>query len=379
MQLDWDRSTVSGHQDRIVVPLLWNANPVTGGLSTRKLVILKDSTGTRQAMIIEIIPDRDYYKQFRTRFYAGKFSGTLIERDLFERFQAGAYFENGKRKYAAILDTYRSWQQFHSAPKPEGCYYTSTAYYYNGVVTVVGTTVCTNDYDNTGGGGGSGPYDPNEHPWEDFIDEGDTGGSDGGSYEPPTPPSVKHIENNLVTPCLKQALHDLIMGAGVQSAISELIYHIFGSGDQINLFVEEANLGPGDDGITRYSGSGAYLNVTITLNTSVLAGSSKEYVAVTILHEFIHAYFDAKARWPLRDANNPQHNVMAGWYVSEMADALQETYPAISRTDAMDIAWGGLQQSLSWQRIVNTDPTEANRILATNTSYRNGQKGTKCN
>ncbi|GAA0537044.1 hypothetical protein GCM10009415_18570 [Chitinophaga japonensis] len=378
MVLDWEHALEKKNPELVVVPVIWNSNLLTGGLSTRKLVILKDSLQRREGLIIQVIPNSDYYKENGARFFAGSFNGSLIELDLNLQYRDGAYYVDGQRKYPAKLDHYPSREAYEHSPKTEGCTYSSTAYYSAGVVTVVGTSVCSSTYFGGGGGGGTGKG-ADRHPWEDFIDEGDFPSEGGSDPTPYIPNSVTDIKNHLTTPCFKTTVTDLIYKAGAQSAISQIIWGMFSASDKVNLSIYEEELRPSEDGVTSGGQSGGYVNIDITLNSTGLANASKEYIAVTMLHECLHAYFNVKNKWPLEDANYVQHQAMAGMYVEVMADALQQTYPTISRSDAIDLAWGGLDKSLAWKNIVTSNPSEANRILLKNQAYKNGSSGTKCN
>jgi SprT-like family len=117
----------------------------------------------------------------------------------------------------------------------------------------------------------------------------------------------------------------------LQNTVSKMLNKLFGSTDVINLDILEGNLSAGVDADTRNAGSsGGFQRVEVTLNTSELQNASKEFIASTILHEIIHGVFLIKNKNPLID----DHNEMGSYYISIMADALREMYPAVSSDDA---------------------------------------------
>ena len=57
-----------------------------------------------------------------------------------------------------------------------------------------------------------------------------------------------------------------------------------------------------------------------------------------------------------------------------MANSLREMFPNISLQDAIDLAWGGLDQTSAWAALSQAD---RDRITQTNWDYRHAAKGTK--
>ncbi|MNT99683.1 hypothetical protein D3C72_2425940 [compost metagenome] len=58
-----------------------------------------------------------------------------------------------------------------------------------------------------------------------------------------------------------------------------------------------------------------------------------------------------------------------------MVDALKEMYPNLSSQSAIDLTWGGLQETQAYNALSQSDK---NRIIQTNTDYKNGSNGATC-
>jgi len=185
------------------------------------------------------------------------------------------------------------------------------------------------------------------------------------------------IRNSVVDPCLKKMV-DAAISRDCQNQITSFIQRAFSYSVDINLTFNDKPLGT-DDGITQYTNTPDYsvINVSITLNSNPLSlpHASKEYVAVTILHEAIHAWIDMDTKRPV--SNNISHEQMASTAkIKLLADALTEMYPTISVQDATDLAWGGLQFTNAWTALAQTDK---DRIIQTNSDYKILAKGIPCN
>ena len=105
-----------------------------------------------------------------------------------------------------------------------------------------------------------------------------------------------------------------------------------------------------------------------------MGSASKEYIAATILHEVVHAWIDYKFTNPIDNAH--QHSLMAGTNrFNLMRSALLEMYPNMNSQDATDLTWGGLYNTIEFS---NLTPAERDRIIQTNSNYKNNTKGTHC-
>ncbi|MET3878086.1 hypothetical protein [Chitinophaga sp. OAE865] len=204
--------------------------------------------------------------------------------------------------------------------------------------------------------------------------------------DPPTPPgpggggigtgtsAVRDISNKLKTPCFSNVFSE-VQSKTLQNTISKMLNRLFGSTEFLNLEIGEGVLKQGVEGDTGGSiNSGGYKIVQVTLNTNELKNASKEYIAITILHEVVHGFFKAENKNPLID----DHNEMGSFYIQYMAEALKELYPTISHDDAIALSWGGIQESYGWSELVRKTPAAAISIADTNKKYKTGISGTNC-
>lgn len=142
------------------------------------------------------------------------------------------------------------------------------------------------------------------------------------------------VNNLFTTPCFSTVLNE-VQSKTLQNTISRILKNTFGKSDKLNIDFTEANLHDTRDADEGYGSiSGEYKNLRITLNTPQLATASKEYIAATIMHEVLHAYFKALNVNPLME----DHNEMGLLYVDEMAAGIREVYPSISADDAKALA-----------------------------------------
>ncbi|NLR59240.1 hypothetical protein HGH93_14080 [Chitinophaga polysaccharea] len=208
-----------------------------------------------------------------------------------------------------------------------------------------------------------------------WVDDPVPPGTGGGS----TSNVINDVINNLTSPCFINVLHNVNSGT-LQNQVSKILKDIFNQTDKLNVRFYEDKLDDKIDGDTNaspvVSNGVTTLNIDITLNNKLITTfhSSQEYIAATILHEVLHAYFRAKGSNPLVD-----HNDMGLFYIDNMAGGIKEVFPGISDDDARALSWGGVQESYAWAQLIKNSPTNANKIIDTNQKYRTSASGTKCN
>ncbi|MND58310.1 hypothetical protein [Solitalea canadensis] len=206
-------------------------------------------------------------------------------------------------------------------------------------------------------------------------------GGGSGTGNNPTPGEVIireriDILNEITTPCLKKTL-DGVLVSKLENSIAKSMKTLYGKNTDANLFFRDGfNLETKTDGICTAEyrstyGDKIFIDCVINLNNNTLENSSKEYVVATILHEGIHAVMRYNGLTDKMD-----HFDMALSYVETLASGIQEIYPNVSKNDAIDLAWGGLQESASWNYLKNTNPGLASRIIATNDYYKRNVVGT---
>lgn len=207
--------------------------------------------------------------------------------------------------------------------------------------------------------------------------EGDGGGGGGGGENPP---AVPEIVNNVTDPCIKNNVNNVI-GLDCKNEITSFINTTFSGSQQYHLqFFDQSTFvgqNPDDEARTSTGPIGSDITQTMTVirfNNSQLANASQEYIAITILHEAIHAWIDYKFPSPIDNAH--QHSLMAGTNrFNLMRSALMEMYPLMSMADATDLTWGGLHNTIEFSNLI---PAEKARIIQTNLDYKSHAKGTPC-
>jgi hypothetical protein len=99
----------------------------------------------------------------------------------------------------------------------------------------------------------------------------------------------------------------------------------------------------------------------ITLNDDALVGAGKEYIAVTILHEVLHAYFASRPNF-VKWRSELDHDQMAVSYILPLTNSLHELY-GLDLIIAQELAWGGLYKTLAFSVLSDA---QKNSIIQTN-------------
>lgn len=190
-----------------------------------------------------------------------------------------------------------------------------------------------------------------------------------------------NIENNVQDPCLKTMVESSI-SKDVDNEISNFMKSAFGVNPDLDLIFQDADLGIGigsNDGITNaQSGrTTGYCKITITLNARTLPFGTKEYILSTIFHESLHAWIEL-TQSAANAANNISHETMTTEAnINLLASSLRKMYPNITPGDAIDLAWGGLQETSAWTtKLKDEDRARINQTLY---NYSRGYVGTRCN
>jgi hypothetical protein len=221
----------------------------------------------------------------------------------------------------------------------------------------------------------------------------DPGPGDGGTPDPTTTYNTSNscivpvqdapvtIVNNVKDPCLHGMVDDAI-SKDITFDIKQSMNSIFGTNADFNIIYEDGPLGQSsEDGLTdplAIDGpkrpDNSFISITslslqITLNSTTLTGASKEYIAATIIHESLHAYFFAQNI-------SFQHDVMYQQYIPWFMSTLQTLYPGMSDFDAKSLALGGLDYGTGM--LESTDAALVNSYRLDNDSYKSGHSGTPC-
>ncbi|MCW3465283.1 hypothetical protein [Chitinophaga nivalis] len=384
--LNWDKATIvinaQSNTYRITVPYPFTSNFEKGSRGIRR-VIFSISKGIIKGEVIEIVGTEAYIKTHKT-YNPADFTGLIGRSDLNQQFKKGDYYNNGSIKYNAVIAKFPSQKAFESRIRPElQCdYYTETRIDPDGVFTVYGYSVCTDE----GSGGTNNPGTGGGNP-----DPGDGGGGNGGSGDGPVvddhwdpekprdkPTHIEAIKSELNNPCLTEA-YKSVLSKDLKNRIATTMDKMFGGKSNFDLIFREKpdNEMPGAMG--RYNVYDSHLAgkpdgtliggvVYIDLNVDALPKASKEFIVTTMLHESLHGFLKIQGV-KFDEPYINQHEKMASVYTSSISDALMEIFPTISKKDQSDLSWTGLLQTLEWTSKQLKDAS--NKTDATAQIYKN--------
>jgi hypothetical protein len=376
LNVQWDKPYISLDKKRISFPLIWRATFETNESAYRRLIFTKDDNGRMTGKVIEVVPTVSYFNTHKQGIDVKNFEGTFGLFNLEMKFQYGEYYEKGIRRHRSDIKRFASKSAYTLSPKPEDCYSAQTSYFENGTLVVVAHYWCT----NAGGFGNEneGSPDPNGSPIKGNEDHPDPEWSGGGGVNNANlPPTITDIKKDKVKdPCLSSTI-DLALSKGLKNEITNSFNELFSGVDGITITFLDGPLPKPTEGVTEDVGR---YDIEITLDNTTLPKSAQEEIVATILHEAIHAMYDAKG---LESGANKfsfseyiQHNLMADRYVSKIAAALKEMFPNLGFFVAKALAWGGLQNTASWKAL---KPTDANNFLLAAEQYNDKhKKGTHC-
>lgn len=200
--------------------------------------------------------------------------------------------------------------------------------------------------------------------------------------------SLKSIEDDLTSPCLKNAL-SLVKNANLDNYITKILQSTFNVGDRMNVTFHQA---PGNEFAvgeaasttqSRYTINGKVEYVMhIKLNETMLSHASKEFIAETMFHEILHAYCNANTQL-LNGADQHQH--MINNNVKDQILALLEIFPSLgSDATALVLAgYGELRSTVTggeqlFQSVLQSNNLTEVQVYDVNRDYKNRSKGTAC-
>lgn len=221
---------------------------------------------------------------------------------------------------------------------------------------------------------------------------GGTGGDNGYQRYFPDPsygsvPNPPYIVDNTLDKCIRAAVKTLVE-SNVRNASGQVLLELFKQSADFNLiFNESYELDPlvGGQAWTKnptiVNGQVTKMDVVIDLNANTLPKASREYTAVVVLHEAIHAYLYTKKFF---NTTLAQHDAMWASYIDVMATYLNTNY-GMDINEAKVLATEGLQntfQSKIEDRIYNNLKNglnyPSNQRATLIQAYRNGTKGQSC-
>ncbi|WP_343557480.1 hypothetical protein [Sphingobacterium sp.] len=203
------------------------------------------------------------------------------------------------------------------------------------------------------------------------------------------------IVNNVKDPCVKKMV-DSIISKDIEFKTRQSLYIIFGQTNDFNLYFYDNDptlsyntLGTCLASNLRYSqGQLSGMDATIQLNSPRLSTMSQEIIAVTTVHEGIHAYLSYKGF--ISQNNQAQHvemlksqvSLMANYLITKFNTPAKEAYALAF--NGLDVAFNELTSATKNQIITElstslgtTFPTLSERAIIM-ADYEMGYKGKKC-
>lgn len=256
-----------------------------------------------------------------------------------------------------------------------GCVTSITSYYQSHTCPAV----CTSCGSGSGSGGGSG------------SGSGSGSGTIGGGNPPYGGGGTTEIKNRVANTCVKNMVNS-VLNKNVEYTAKQSLNSIFGESMELNIYFQDNYEFPNNSnyGLCQVSNLTSFpngeiktMNAHIYLNSPVLSTMSQEIIALTTVHESIHAYLSYKGY--LTQNNQAQHVVMLKNHVALMANYLITNFQT-PKKEAYALSFGGLDvfdelTSSTKQSIINglgaDFPTQNERatIMA---EYEMGYKGKKC-
>lgn len=235
--------------------------------------------------------------------------------------------------------------------------------------------------------GGTGDPEDNGTPGEGGEDEGSGGAGAGGGGGG----GSSFLYNLIEDPCLGGIL-DSILNSNITFKANETLQSIFGWSGKFNIKYMESTTMPNNIHGTAqptkilYDSDGKItdMDVDVFLNMNTLQNASREYAAMVIIHESIHAYLDYQGY----SYNTNQHDLMLSQYLEVIALYLIDHFNTPEQ-DAYSLAMEGLYEA--FQNSINNQTWEAveekykNKIPSLNdrsrimADHETGLKGSKCN
>lgn len=189
------------------------------------------------------------------------------------------------------------------------------------------------------------------------------------------------VDNQTITPCIYNQI-EAIRNANLQTEIQEIFSRVFDNELVPNsyTFIESVNIDrPARTEVTNFNP----LQITTTLNTSILANASNEYNTIVIYHEIIHSILYHQGL-----IASLHHSDILENYVDELVQIGQFFFPSVPLQDFQALALLGLRDISNTQAYLDLmDEFEltTENISETGLSYRRDEvegstkKGTPCN
>lgn len=168
--------------------------------------------------------------------------------------------------------------------------------------------------------------------------------------------------------------------------ITNILKNTFGTSDKINFKIVDGNIDGGYSAktevvIDKVNSEGIHVfDVKVTLNKSTLPSASQEFIATTIVHEIMHAYFDSQKTYYTQQFQ--QHRDMAENYIDDLKNAVQAIYSSLDDKAAYALILNGFGDIFKndltyWDNLVSKYDLDTGQIINIRDNYKSHNSGTK--
>ena len=118
----------------------------------------------------------------------------------------------------------------------------------------------------------------------------------------------------------------------------------------------------------------------VTLNKNTLPSASQEFIATTMVHEIMHAYFDSQKTYYTQQFQ--QHRNMAENYIDDLKNAVQAIYSSLDDKAAYALILNGFGDIFKndltyWNSLVSKYDLDTAQIINIRDDYKSHNSGTK--
>jgi hypothetical protein len=201
---------------------------------------------------------------------------------------------------------------------------------------------------------------------------GDNPPGDGGGDD--TEDLIDSLTIQLQEPCFINTISNLNINNGLRSQIGSILHSCFPNWTPNDFSIEQKCYSDTLLDAKHYTSASTGGPITIKLNECAINNASQEYVAATLFHELLHAFFTTQGKM----SELQQHESMATAYVDALKSTLLDYFPSLSNNEALALAWGGLEGTTAWQNKVQGNPALVNTYKTLSDNHRWGNSGTNC-
>ncbi len=196
--------------------------------------------------------------------------------------------------------------------------------------------------------------------------------------------SCANITDKIKDKCLDSVW--VKINGNLDSKIANILKNTFGTSDKINFKIVDGNIDGGYSAktevvIDKVNSDGIHVfDVKVTLNKNTLPSASQEFIATTMVHEIMHAYFDSQKTYYTQQFQ--QHRNMAENYIDDLKNAVQSIYSSLDDKAAYALILNGFGDIFKndltyWNTLVSKYDLDTAQIINIRDNYKSHSSGTK--